>query len=121
MSAADIRIGDFWGRYFSSDLMGVSISIPLNSKGYNTIVKTTDLNVQSVPNNMIYQSQGIKEGLRFNIPHNNDVVLSNLKNGKTITSIYLKYKYPSDLIRLPAKTIRRILPPRLVDLLKKLL
>lgn len=121
MSAADLRIGDFWGQYFSSDLMGVSISIPLNSKGYNTIVKTTDLNVQSVPNSMIYQSQGIKEGLRFNIPHNSDVVLSNLKNGKTITNIYLKYKYPSDLIHLPAKTVRRILPRRLVDLLKKLL
>ncbi len=33
MSAADIRMGDFWGLQFQDDKVGVSIAIPLNERG----------------------------------------------------------------------------------------
>ncbi len=32
-SAADLRIGDFWGHEFDRDAMGVSLIVPITEKG----------------------------------------------------------------------------------------
>jgi hypothetical protein len=121
ISAADLKIGDFWGNHFSDDSLGTSICIPLTAKGYDLIVGTTDLYVQSMPSDILYESQSIKDGLRFNVPYNNNKVLESLKNGKGLKNTYLKYKYPNYLINMPKNVFRRILPRRFVNLIKKLL
>lgn len=122
-SAADLRIGDFWGEHFEGNKMGVSIALPITQKGFDLIVKVDDIEVESVPSSYLYSSQTVKEGRRFNVPVKNDKVMEDLKNGLSIRLIYKKYLLRSEIgnsiKRLPVKLIKAVLPKKYIRFVKK--
>ncbi|MCG0276563.1 MAG: Coenzyme F420 hydrogenase/dehydrogenase, beta subunit C-terminal domain [Thermosediminibacteraceae bacterium] len=118
-SAADIRIGDFWGEFYEENKMGVSIVLPITEKGFDLIIKSKDIEVESVPSNYLFGSQLIKEGKRFPVPPNNDKVLEDLKKGLSLKAIYKIYFFKNDIKRLPLKLVKGLLPKKYIKFVKK--
>lgn len=122
-SAADLRVGDFWGKEFASDNAGVSIAVPLTEKGFTLIVETQGLVVRSVPVAWVFGTPASSQKGRVDKPPLSDIALQRLANGEPLRRVYRTYlskKYVQSAIRgftrrlvgalLPrwAKTILRI-------------
>jgi coenzyme F420-reducing hydrogenase beta subunit len=86
-SAADIRLGDFWGPGFSHDYLGTSIALPFTSKGYEMIEQTKGLSFRSVPNSWLAKSQVQK----IQRPDDNNDFVQEILCGKNFYSVYRKY------------------------------
>lgn len=120
-SAADLRLGDYWGREFVNDVLGTSIAIPLTKKGYDLIEQTKELEYQSMPVSSVSSSQDIKR-LTIRKPADNDSVLEKLSKGASLNQVYkehLRKKYISVGIRQKLyKYIRKILPNDIIQILR---
>lgn len=121
LSAADLRLGDYWGKDFADDVLGTSIAIPLTKKGFELIEKTKELEYQSMPISSVRSSQDIKRQT-IRKPADNDSVLEKLSKGGSLNQIYkehLRKKYISVGIRQRLfKFARKILPNDIILVLR---
>lgn len=115
-SAADIRIGDFWGEKFNSDILGVSIVIPLTDKGDRWIRGTEGLYWESLGAFNIAESQGELSEQRFAVPRRNQEFMSDLSR-YSLQWLYIKYIALSDL----GNSLPRLVPDPLKKVVKILL
>jgi len=124
-SDADLRLGDFWGKEFSNDILGVSLAVPLNDKGLTIIEETPGLVFRSAPKAWMIDSQARFKQNILPMPPDNSVVLEKLRQGKTLKSIYdehLSWKYRKiALKRFPYKVAGALLPPQIKKLLRTVL
>lgn len=120
-SAADLRLGDYWGKEFANDILGTSIAVPLTKKGSDLIEQTKQLEYQSMPVNSVSSSQDIKR-LTIRKPADNDSVLEKLSKGSSLNQVYkehLRKKYISVGIRQKLyKYARKILPNDIIQILR---
>lgn len=114
-SAADLRLGDFWGPEFASDFMGTSIAVPLSEKGLRLIESTRELGFRSVPKSWLLDSQARLTKSLVQKPVDSDIVLAKLASGSSIGRIYrqhLAWRYRRlALIRFPYWVALHVLPP----------
>lgn len=120
-SAADLRLGDFWGPEFSHDYLGTSIALPFTSKGYEMIEQTKGLSFRSVPNSWLAKSQVQK----IQKPDDNNELIQEILCGKKYYSVYKKflaYKYSTiALTGFPRQVGSMILPQRAKKAIRVLL
>lgn len=90
-SGADMRIGDFWGPLFSSNIMGVSICLVYTDKGRELLKICNELQIRSLPMSVLKESQ--PRCLKPNIlrPTENNIAFGRLKNGESLNKLYRKF------------------------------
>lgn len=86
-SSADIRIGDLWSEAYSKDEKGVSALISFTEKGQHIIENLKGVTLKEQPLNIVAEGQMKKNAHRK--PFSN-IVMSYLKDGKPIDSMYFK-------------------------------
>jgi|GEM_PF-601288 len=110
-SSADLRLGDFWGRMFKGDKLGVSIAVPFTEKGIHLIESNSDLVVQSLPVAEWHVSQHRVKKQVLRIPSDNNIAFKAIRNGVDIRTIYKKHlrlkmlarkvkRLPNDILRM---------------------
>lgn len=100
-SAADIRIGDFWGSDFENDRLGTSIVIPMTNYGHAVLSANKRLVLQKMPKESLERAQGLLSPARFNIPRLNTYLMQQLANDKCrCFDVYMKYLAPKDMRRV---------------------
>jgi ferredoxin len=113
-SDADMRLGDFWGREFSDDILGVSLAVPLNDKGFVLIEKTPGLAFRSVPKSWMMDSQARLKSDLLPVPPENSVISEKLRHGKALNDVYkehLSRKHTKAAFkRFPYKVAGAVLP-----------
>lgn len=121
-SDADLRIGDFWGREFSNDLLGTSLAIPLNEKGLELIERTPGLIFRSVPKSWTLDSQPMSKQISVSMPSDYALVMKKLRDRKALDKVYrehLAWKYRKQkAIELSYGLARAILPPIAIKALR---
>lgn len=105
-SAADIRLGDYWGPRFEGDTTGVSMVIPLTESGRKTIDLLSkqysgDLKLQNLEDYSKYQ-----QNRNYYKPLFHDELIASLRDRRDPKDIYYKYI-------LPMKEVRLSLPERM--------
>jgi len=119
---ADLRVGDFWGREFSNDYLGMSLAVPLNEKGLELIEKTPGLLFRSVPKSWLLDSQPSVKQTSLFVPADNTVVMRELSEGKLLVDIYrkhLSWKYRKKAVKqFPYRLAATVLPPGAKKLLR---
>ncbi len=117
-SAADLRIGDFWGREFDSDPMGVSLVVPITEKGFAAVEENKNLVLRSVPLNLLYESQPLILKPALRVPPERVDVMAKLGQGTPLKDIYKTYLERSHKKRLLRRRVSRLLPPSLKKVAK---
>lgn len=86
-SAADIRIGDFWGETYSKDENGVSALVSFTERGRMIIEKLTNVTLIEHPLEVVTEGQ-----MRYNAQRKpfSKYVMHYLKSGKSIDTIRFK-------------------------------
>lgn len=86
-SAADIRIGDFWGPTYNDDEKGVSALIAFTNKGQNAINSLLDVTLIEHPLEVVTEGQMKKNA---HLKPFASIVMNHLKAGRPIDTVYFK-------------------------------
>lgn len=128
LSAADLRLGDFWAIEFSKDYLGTSIAVPINEKGLILIEQTHGLGFRSVPISWLLESQPRVKWKIIDKPKDNDAVMQGLIKIKPLRKLYRRhlsskyvkiaikrfsYALADDILPNNIKNVLRILKSRL--------
>ncbi len=120
-SAADVRVGDFWGREFDRENMGVSLLAPISKRGLEEIESNDNLILWSVPVRLLYESQPLMLKPELLIPENRDAVMDELRRGRSVKDIYDRYLRKQHSKRLRKKRMRGAVPPFVTKFAKQIL
>lgn len=118
-SAADLRVGDFWGREFDNDNMGVSLLSPITQKGLDAIESNHNLVLWSVPIRLLYESQPLMLKPELPEPQSREAVMNELRQGSSVKSIYDRHLAKDHSRRLRRKRMRGAVPPSVKKLAKQ--
>jgi len=110
-SSADIRIGDMWGRKYSSNDDGVSSILALTEKGIEVVdeLKQSCL-IKKEKLSDIWEGQ-MKHS--YPIPTNRGLIIDLLKEDKSLTAIYIRYGYKM--------WVKNMIPTNLKSFIKKII
>jgi coenzyme F420-reducing hydrogenase beta subunit len=117
-SAADLRIGDFWGHEFDRDAMGVSLIVPITEKGFAAVEENANLVLRSVPLSLLYESQPLILRPALRVPTERKNVMAKLGQGTPLDDIYKTYLERGHKKRLFRRRVSRLLPPSLKKVAK---
>ncbi len=87
-SAADIRVGDFWGKTYSQNDKGVSIVITYNDKGNNILKELSDCTLKEHPIDICLEGQMSHNPT---LPKTRSLIIKELKN-KYIPIRYILFR-----------------------------
>lgn len=91
-SAADIRIGDYWGERFADDAQGVSMVIANNSKGNEIIQKLKRENKVNISKQVLREYWTVQYPYNQQKPLFSDKMIADVKNPElTLSQIRKKY------------------------------
>lgn len=89
MSAADIRMGDFWGRKYFADEKGVTGVLILTQIGKRVIDGISDsCHIENETSETLFEGQLAKS---ISIPPSRRHILNSLRNYKSLLYIYIRY------------------------------
>ena len=121
-SAADLRVGDFWGKEYADNLMGVSLAVALSDKGLQLIEETEGLAFRSIPLSLLFDSQKRVKKPKIAKPKNNERLMEDLISGQPLPKAYKRHlssEYRKKGLRhFPYKLANAILPKRVKSILR---
>jgi len=92
-SAADIRVGDFWGKFFDKDIMGISIGLIYTEKGFHLIANNKNIKTWSLPVSFLKEVQPRYSNPIISKPYNNKIAFDMLKKRKNLKVIYRRFLF----------------------------
>lgn len=106
---SDIRLGDFWGEYCADNDQGVSVILTHTEKGKKLLRCIKDkLEIYNIDFEEIRKVKEGNKGIKP-IPKHRNKVINKLKNDDKLTSIYLKYIFPSDIKKEIKNKLKQII------------
>lgn len=120
---SDIRLGDFWGKKFGKNTEGVSIVLTNNIVGDNLFKNLKEkIYLEDCDYDELYKSQYVKE---LNRPKEHDGFIDDLKKDETMSNIYFKYLFLTDIknvifrtLNIPKRVMLKLLPKKIKSFLK---
>ena len=109
-SAADIRIGDMWGKTYESDQKGVSAVVALTECGKRVVESLGDCQLNLFPASLVMDGQMRRPAPK---PFIYPLINRMLKGNKSLSAIFVYVKW-CNLLRLPLRVLRKI-----KDIIKK--
>jgi coenzyme F420-reducing hydrogenase beta subunit len=110
-SAADIRLGDFWGTKYKKNNLGISAIIIFSHKGQNLIQEIHNFSILNrEPINIILDGQ-LKKSIR--IPKYYKKLINSLHKNYNLKTLYIRYAY--------LRIIKNLLPVFIKNKLKSLI
>lgn len=106
-SAADIRIGDLWGRTYQDNDEGVSATIAFTQKG-NEILHQCNCNLTEHPFDVVAEGQ---MQTRLSMPKIRQRIINLLQSDNSLISIYRCYRlltFPQFIWHIPFRVVKKI-------------
>ena len=105
-SAADIRVGDLWGKSYQNNTEGVSSVLALTRRGQSLLSNLDDIELRKYDDLSTVMEGQMTHGARM--PAIRDKVVEQLGGQKTLNQIYSGLIWRYNLRFLPERIIRKL-------------
>lgn len=106
-SAADIRVGDYWGRRFSDNTEGVSMVVALTDRGTKAVERLTRVRASHCEEHSVSDYLTIQQTENRSKPVHRDALISDLKNSCLSLGELEKRWCPERKIQQSIRKVRR--------------